>query len=348
MSALGEQARTELAQLAYAYGTPPASGRLRSSPEDFRVDEVLGFEPDGDGEHVLLQVEKRNTNTDFLAKQITRLAGVRQVDVSYAGLKDRNAVTTQWFSIGLAGKPEPDWHALDSDDVRVLAAARHRRKLRRGALQGNRFRLIVREMDGDLAVLEERLRRVAEGGVPNYFGEQRFGRDGGNLLRADAMFAGRRERDRHKRGLYLSAARSFLFNRVLGRRVEQGTWNRILPGEVLNLDGRRAVFRAEPGDDTLAGRLAGGDIHPTGPLWGDGEPLVTDEVLALEQALAADYEPWLAGLAAARLEPERRSLRLPVRDLQWEQGSKSLELTFFLDAGAYATTVLRECIKGAG
>jgi tRNA pseudouridine13 synthase len=185
--------------LSYVYGVPPVSGVLRTQPEDFFVDEVLGFEPEGEGEHVLLQIEKRNTNTQWLAGQLSRFAGIPKRDVSYAGMKDRHAVTRQWFSLGLAGAAEPDWNNLNNDNVRVLQHARHRRKLRRGTLQGNRFHLVVRHLQGELDALEARLQHIAQTGVPNYFGEQRFGHDGANLQQAMAMFQGKRIKDRHKR-----------------------------------------------------------------------------------------------------------------------------------------------------
>jgi len=333
---------------AFAAGAPSVSGVMRATPEDFAVDEVLGFEPDGEGEHVLIHIRKRNTNTEWLARQLARFAGVKPMDVSYAGLKDRNAVTTQWFSIGLAGKPEPDWKAIDNDDIQVLHVARHRRKLRRGALKGNRFRLHVIELTGDLTGLEERMQRVVRDGVPNYFGEQRFGFEHDNLRYADAMFRGEfHERDRHKRGIYLSAARSFLFNEVLSRRVKEGTWNQALPGEALMLNGSHSFFIADEIDETIHARLAENDIHPTGPLWGRGALACHGEALALEQGVLSVYGEWCAALEKAGLEQERRALRLPVRDLSWviDTEQRVLTLSFMLDAGSYATTVLRELVK---
>jgi tRNA pseudouridine13 synthase len=333
---------------AFAAGKPSVTGVMRATPEDFAVDEVLGFEPDGEGEHQLIHIRKRNTNTDWLAKQLARFAGVKPMDVSYAGLKDRNAVTTQWFSVGLAGKPEPDWKQIENDEIQLLQVARHRRKLRRGALKGNRFRLHITQLSGDLTGLEECLQRVTRDGVPNYFGEQRFGFDHGNLRRADAMFRGEfRERDRHKRGLYLSAARSYLFNEVLSRRVAEGTWNLPLPGEALILAGSHSFFVADEIDTTILGRLEEWDIHPSGPLWGRGELASHAEARALEQEVLAVYSDWCSALEKEGLEQERRALRLPVQDLSWiiDEEQKVLTLSFMLDAGSYATTVLRELVQ---
>ena len=330
---------------AYVITAPEISGTIRATAEDFQVDEDLGFEPDGAGEHVFLKIRKRNANTDWVARQIARVAGVRPGDVSYAGMKDRNAVTTQWFSVQLPGRDMPDWTPLQSDNLQVLSAVRNSRKLRRGALRGNRFTLVVRGLSAASTELEQCLRRIVAQGVPNYFGEQRFGHDAGNLDKAEAMFKGTlKVRDRHVRGLYLSAARSQLFNRVLSRRVMDGTWNQALPGEVLMLNGSHSVFVADTVDATLEQRLATFDIHPTGPLWGRGTSMAREQSLAVEQSALADYATFRTGLEHAGLSQERRALRLRVADLSWEfPTAETLQLSFSLPAGAYATSVLKEC-----
>jgi tRNA pseudouridine13 synthase len=335
-------------QWAYGFGRPAATGRLRSTPEDFRVEELPGFTADGQGEHVLIQLRKRNTNTEWLARQLARLAGVRARDVSYAGLKDKNAVTTQWFSVHLPGRAEPDWGEIESEGVKLLAAVRHSRKLRRGALEGNRFTLIVRELKADADELSGRLAAVAARGVPNYFGEQRFGRDFGNLARASALFEGARERDRHKRGLYLSAARSFLFNEVLSRRVEEGNWDTLLPGECAMLAGSRSFFTVDEPDEQLRARLASGDIHPSGPLWGRGELPSGGAAAEIERSVLGEYPLFAEGLERAGLEQERRPLRLPLAGFDWHLQADCLELQFTLPAGAFATSVLRELVGSEG
>ncbi len=329
--------------LPFAYGSPPVAGTLRSTPQDFVVDEILGFEPQGEGTHAFLHIEKIGTNTEWLARQLARLAGVKPVDVGYAGLKDRDAVTRQWFSVNLAGREEPDWAQLQIPGVQVLSATRHGRKLKRGALQGNCFEIVVRGLDGDLVALEERLQMIAAEGVPNYFGEQRFGHEGDNLEKALAMFEGRlRERNQHKRGLYLSAARSFLFNQVLARRVDDGSWNRAIEGDVMMLEGSHSVFAAPEPDEEIFRRLAEGDIHPTGPLWGKGESIATAAVLTLETDVVSQSSVVAQGLERAGLEQQRRALRLAVDEPTWQIAEDTLTLKFRLPAGAYATTVLRE------
>src|SRR5690348_15986051 len=217
------------AQLPCAYGTPPLGARLRSSPEDFVVEEILGYDADGAGEHALLWVEKRGANTDWVARELAKFAGVSQVAVGYAGMKDRHAVTRQTFSVQLAGKPDPDWSVFPHAEVKVLAATRHSRKLKRGALRGNRFVLVLRDAQGDREAAERVLAQIAARGVPNYYGEQRFGREGGNVEQARAMFAGRRV-ERDKRSFLLSAARSHIFNNVLAARVERDAWDKPLDG----------------------------------------------------------------------------------------------------------------------
>lgn len=336
---------TPVDDLPHAAGEPAAQGVSRARPEDFRVDEVLGFTPDGRGQHVLLRIRKRGVNTDGLARRVARLAEVRPTAVGYAGRKDRNAETTQWFSVDLAGREAPDWRALEDDgSVRVLEAVPHGRKLRRGALTGNRFRLRLRELEGDLEDLASRLARVRREGVPNYFGAQRFGRDGANVERARALLAGDlRVRDRQLRGLYLSAARSALFNAVLALRVAEGSWNRALAGEVLMLEGSHSIFAPETLDQAILERLAQGDLHPTGPLWGRGRSPVRGAALDREVRGLAPCEAWRQGLEAAGLRHERRALRLPVGALRWEfDAARELLLEFFLPAGGYATSVVRE------
>lgn len=332
-----------------AYGLPPVRGRLRAAPEDFVVDEVLGFEPDGTGSHLLLVVEKRGANTGWVASQLARLARVPVRDVGVAGQKDRNAVTRQAFSL-----PWPPASPLDAclayagEGWRVLGAARHGRKLRTGSHRANRFVLRVREVAGDRDALVARLQLIGECGVPGYFGPQRYGRDGGNLERARAWAAGgAAPRERSARAFALSAARSALFNALLAERVRRGDWQRLLPGEAVLLDGRRSFFRADVVDDALSQRCATLDVHPSGPLWGRGDSPARGEARAVEDAVTSAEPQLCALLEAAGLEHERRALRLPVRDLQWSFDGDDLTLGFELPRGAFATAVLHEIVQDA-
>jgi len=335
-----------VSELLFALGLPTVSGRIRTTPEDFQVVENLGFTPTGEGEHVFLRVRKRDANTAWVAGRLAVFAGVAPVAVGYAGLKDRHAVTEQWFSVQLPGRGEPDWAACGDDSFSVLESVRHNRKLKRGALQGNAFRIVIRELQGDPAVLAERLQDLARLGVPNYFGEQRFGRGGDNVAQAEAMFAGElRVKDRQRRGMYLSAARSAIFNRLLARRVQEQTWNRALPGDVMMLSGSHSVFAAPVVNDDLCRRMAALDIHPTGPLWGKGALLSQEEVLALEQAIAEKMPTLCQGLEQAGLKQERRALRVAITNVTVEMlAPQSAVVAFHLPAGAYATVVLRELV----
>jgi tRNA pseudouridine13 synthase len=338
------------ADLPRAHGGPAVSGRLRERPEDFQVEEDLGFALDGAGEHALLRVRKTGGNTEWVARRLAAYAGQPVSTVGYAGLKDRHAVTTQWFSVHLAGRPDPDWSALAEPGVEVLEAHRHGRKLRRGALRGNRFRIRLRGVAGDHALLDARLDEVIARGVPNYFGPQRFGNHEGNLHRALALFAGEVGRvDRHLRGLWLSAARGQLFNEVLALRVERQDWDRPVAGDRMQLSGTRSHFAVEAVDEVLLERVRTFDVDPTGPLWGRGEVLTAGEVAVLEQGVAERFGEWTAGLAAEGLRQERRPLRLAVPDLEADFPEAGLlELVFSLPAGAYATAVLRELAQWEG
>lgn len=334
--------------LPRAHGEAVLAARFRSAPEDFFVEELPGFEPSGAGEHLLLTVEKRGLNTAFVARHLAQWAGVGEVAIGYAGLKDRHAVTRQRFTVHLPKKVAPDLATLGFENgeerLGLVEHTWHAKKLPRGALAGNRFVLVLRDVAGARDAIEARLHAIAGRGVPNYFGEQRFGREGDNVANALAMFAGRRVR-REQRTLLLSAARSELFNRVLARRVEAGCWDRPLDGEVWMLDGSRSVFGPEPLDASLEQRLAAFDIHPTGPLWGRGDLRTTDAAAALEHdALAGDDALALrAGLEAEGLRQERRALRLKPADLAWRWRDEDvLEVSFALPAGTYATVVLAE------
>ncbi|MEA3640109.1 MAG: tRNA pseudouridine(13) synthase TruD [Lamprobacter sp.] len=331
-------------ELPYAFGGPRLSAQLRTEPADFIVDEILAFGPDGDGEHALLRIRKTSANTDWVARRIASLAGVSVKMVGYAGLKDRHAVTTQWFSVHLGNAPEPRWRLLAEDGIEVLEQHRHRRKLKRGSLAGNQFRIRLREIRGELDAAAVQLDLMATTGVPNYFGPQRFGRSEGNLLRAQALFAGVAQRaSRHQRGLWLSAARSQLFNELLARRVERGDWTSALVGDRLQLRGSHSHFLVDSIDERISERLDAGDLIPTGPLFGDGEPLTDHLVRELEEQVAADYKDWLAGLVDAGLKQERRALRLDIEQLELEQlAPTEAIMTFTLPAGSYATSVLRE------
>jgi tRNA pseudouridine13 synthase len=335
-------------RLPRAHGPALVQALLRAEPADFVVEESLSFTPDDQGSHWLVQVRKTDANTEWVARQLARIADVPVRDIGYAGLKDRHAVATQWFSLPLGERPAPDWSALTDAGIEVLCCRRHGRKLRRGAIAWNSFVLRLRDLAGDLPGLEGRLQVIARQGVPNYFGPQRFGRGGANLAAADALLGGHagargRRLSRHQRGLLLSAARSALFNQVLARRVAEGSWNQALPGERLALAGSHSHFRSDSIDDSIVARLADGDISPTGPLCGAGDSAPGGMAAELEAETLAPWSDWIAGLACAGLTAERRALILRPAEFSWRtEADDGLTLRFRLPAGGYATSVLRE------
>lgn len=331
---------------ARAHGTPLLAGWIKHSPGDFRVDEVLGFPPSGDGEHDFLRVEKTGANTAWVARQLADHAGVPARDASYSGLKDRRAVTTQWFSVRRPSGAGTDWAALDLPGVNIIEQTRHRRKLKRGAHEANVFHILVRFEAIDGEKLSERFAILAAHGVPNYFGQQRFGRKGNNLALARDVFSGKRIR-RDQRSIAISAARSFIFNEVLSARVSAGTWNQVLEGEPVNLNATGSFFIPEEVDDQLQERLRLFDVHPTGPLWGKGASGTSGVAACLEAEVSRSHPDLIAGLEKVGTRADRRALRMPLHDFGWQLSDGFLEIKFRLGKGCYATSVLREFMTTA-
>lgn len=306
-----------------AYPASGASATLKLLNEDFTVTELPLQLPSGAGEHIWLDVEKNGANTAFVAQQLAAAAGVQEWDVGYAGLKDRYAITRQWFSIYLPKGETPDLTQLQHPEFKVLSQSRHVKKLRPGDLQGNRFRIVLRDVVGDRAAIEANLQAVASQGVPNYFGAQRFGHEGGNVEQGRAMLAREiRVRNPKRKGIYLSAVRSFVFNEVLALRIQQGLWGQTLPGDVLDAAGR-----------------------PTGPLWGRGRVSSSEQAQALENGVAARHAALCDGMEHAGLDQERRALVASPGELSWDwPQADQLVLSFSLPAGNYATSVLNEIL----
>jgi tRNA pseudouridine13 synthase len=341
-------------------GRAAATARLRASPEDFQVDELLGFAPEGSGEHLFLQLRKRGLDSEEVARRIARWASVAPRAVSYAGRKDRHAVTSQWFSVQLPGRADPDPALLAGDDALVLlASARHPRKLRRGVHRGNAFRLRLRDLDatgaegGDgshgsgngAAALEARLVDIARRGVPNYFGEQRFGSGGSNLAQARRWRdGGRAPRGRSRRGMLLSALRAHAFNTLLAERVRGGDWETVAAGDVCQLAGSRSLF-AHDGSDDLAARAAAGDLHLALPLPGRGARLENAAARARQDAAWAALAADIAHLERAGVELAYRAARVIPGDFAWEFCEDgSLSLAFTLATGSFATAVVAELV----
>lgn len=335
------------------WGEPLGEAVLRAVPEDFYVDETLDYPFSGDGEFVYVRLEKRGETTDFAARALARFAGVKSRDISFSGLKDKHAVTRQWFSVHIPGKPEaaPDWSQFDEPGMRILDTARHRKKLRRGNHASNRFRLrlsaIALANGVSQAAVDARLEQIAKHGVPNYFGPQRFGNRGGNIPAARAWLIGGDKRAKpFQKRMYLSALRSFLFNEVLAERVRLGNWSSSLEGDVYLLDGRERAFREAP--EKVQERLLAGELHVSGPLLGryrsddPGKPEAESELI--EQGVLAQWPEDVRALEP-RLDAQRRALRMMAEDLHWQwQEDGSLVLEFALQKGCFATALVRELL----
>ncbi|MDI5934646.1 tRNA pseudouridine(13) synthase TruD [Halomonas kalidii] len=329
---------------------PPVAGDYRACPEDFAVEECLDFAPQGEGEHLWLWIEKRDLTTAMVARELARLCEASPREVGYSGMKDRIAVTRQWFSVQLPGREAPTAlvERLAALGIRVLDQGRHPRKLKRGVHRANRFRLRLTGAAVEDPGFPARWERLCRHGVANYFGPQRFGPDGRNLLRARALLArGWRKRD-DRDGMLLSAARSFLFNELLAARIRAGNWATPLSGEVVMLDGTASQFSVEAPDAELSARAERLDLHPSGVLWGSGGSVAGGEASAFEAALPERYPALCGGLERAGVRLARRALRLRLADPALERGDGELWLSFALPRGAFATAVLRELIMHPG
>ncbi|MET3815832.1 tRNA pseudouridine13 synthase [Pantoea sp. UYEF8] len=336
--------------LHYLHGVPAVTGVIKAKPEDFVVVEDLGYGADGEGEHLLVRIRKVGANTRFVAEALAKYLGIHPRDMSYAGMKDRHAVTEQTLCFRLPGNAMPDLRGFALEGVEILQAVRHKRKLRIGALAGNAFRLVIRQIS-DRQAAEARLAQIRDAGVPNYFGEQRFGRNGNNLIMAEKW--ARNEimvRDRNKRSLLLSSARSALFNQVTSARLQQqGSLSQVMNGDALQLTGRGSWFVAQPDElVSLQTRVDQHELRITAPLPGDGEAGPQADALAFEQQALADATTLLSLMTRERVDAARRAMLVVPRDLHWNWCDEAtLEMTFWLPAGSFATSVVRELLTHA-
>lgn len=334
-------------ELTWLHGRPAGSGLLKAGPEDFVVTEDLGFTPDGEGEHLLVRVLKTGCNTRFVADALAKFLKVHAREVSFAGQKDKHAVAEQWFCVRLPGKEMPNLSAFELEGCQILEYARHRRKLRIGALRGNRFTLILRELT-HRDDIDARLSAILQRGVPNYFGAQRFGVGGNNLHQARRWAQnGGPVRDRNKRSFWLSAARSALFNQIVSERLEKMALNQVIDGDALQLAGRGSWFVATDDErETLQRRVENKELMITAALPGCGEWGTQRDALAFERQGVAD-EPDLQALPVReKVDAARRAMLLYPQEMTWSWWDDvTLELTFWLPAGSFATSVVRELIN---
>ncbi|KPZ72055.1 tRNA pseudouridine synthase D [Shewanella sp. P1-14-1] len=350
-----------MSSLHYLFGKPACKADLRTVNSDFIVKEMLPFSPTGEGEHHMIHVRKEGLNTNQVAEILAKFAKVHQKEVTYAGQKDKNAVTEQWFGVRIPGKETPDWQSLSTQDnndakanevdlankentprLTILSSQRHSKKLRIGALLGNRFELTLRNVS-DKAEFEKRIQQVMQTGVPNYFGEQRFGHQGKNLIFGQQMLAGKKVKDRKKRSMYLSAVRSNVFNQVVSYRLNHHS---IAPltGDCVMLAGSKSFFVTDKWDPETLARLSSNDIQLSAPLWGRGSILPQADAANVEQAALIALTNDLQGLEQAGLEQERRPMLLKPQALKYRFEQDTLLIEFILPAGSYATSVLRELL----
>jgi 5'/3'-nucleotidase SurE len=335
--------KNTMSEFRYLFGKPKATALLRSKISDFKVFEILPYTPCGEGEHLFIHIKKTGANTNFVARELAKYFKVKENLVTYAGLKDRFAITEQWFGVHLPGKKVYDLSDLNIEGVEVLSSKRHNKKLRIGGLLGNRFELILRNVS-QIKALTQCWQKIINQGVPNYFGEQRFGIDGGNIPKALALFAGGKVNDKKKRGMYLSAARSYLFNQVVSKRIEQHCFSNLLSGDVCMLKDTQSVFKAAVVTDELSQRLAEQDIDITATMWGAGDLMTEHDALALEQSISDTQPEICQGLAKFGLKQERRKIKLSLTNSDFSIENDTVTLSFCLPAGSYATTVLRELV----
>lgn len=328
----------------YFLGAPQAEGLIRSYPRDFVVEEIARIQPEGEGSHLWLWVEKRSANTDWVAKELARVTDSVPRDVGYAGLKDRHAITRQWFSVPFSSTTRENLENAEIEGVKILESHQHTRKLKRGTLDGNRFHLRIRQLTGDRAQMTTRLEQIRATGVPNYFGPQRFGHRGQNVEQGFKLLSNRARLPRNKKSIYLSAIRSYLFNQVLAERVRRGDWNKIIDGDLAMLNGTQSIFACEKSDTDIEDRVRRLDIHPTGPMPGENGTQPTGLAAELEQTVLDNWPQLTALLTAQRVQASRRSLRLYPSGLEWDISDGELELVFTLPPGTYATTILREIL----
>ena len=328
---------------------PLPKAAFKRDPVDFQVDEYLGFEPDGAGEHLWLQIKKTGCNTQDVVDALAEQFATPVMDIGHSGLKDKHAITTQWISV-----PYPIVNGLPSntdffdqlDGVEVLQVTRSGKKLRRGVHRENFFRIRLHDVESDHDNTNAKLKEISETGFPNYFGAQRFGIDGRNVEHARSMFTRKRKLTRFKRSMYLSAARSWMFNQVLSARRNNGSWLTVMAGDVCMLDGTNSVFKCEVPDTEIQKRHNEHDLHITGPLYGRGQAMTEGEPARLETECHAAEELLCNGLENAGLKAERRALRAVARDLKWSwHNTNTLELSFSLQRGVYATSLLGEIVQ---
>ncbi len=327
----------------YLYGKPQSKGVFKTTAEDFQVEEVLGYELTGSGEHIYVWLEKQNLNTAFVAEQLAKQFSLPLRQVSYAGRKDKYAVTRQWFGLHVPGKVDLDFEKFALEGAKILHHVRHNKKLKTGNLKSNKFTLVIRQLDTN-DDLEKRLQQVKYGGVPNYFGPQRFGNNASNLHLGQTLIDRQTVRNRNKRNLAISALRSWLFNQVVSERVKKALFLHPVDGDAIILSGSNSFFINDGTDTELIERMKNRDIQLSAPLWGKGQLSSTQKALDFESSITENHLDLCQTLQDLGLEQQRRAISLYTNHMQWQLDKDQLKLQFELPSGCFATSVLRELI----
>ncbi|ORU91147.1 MAG: tRNA pseudouridine synthase D [Cycloclasticus sp. symbiont of Poecilosclerida sp. N] len=333
-------------ELPFAHGGQIGSGQIKERAENFRVNETLTFEPSGEGEHVFLYIQKTDLNTGDVTKILSKHADVTRHSVAYAGMKDRRAVSKQWFSVQLPGKEGTDWNALNNDQILIESVTRHAKKLKRGTIKHNQFEILISNMSVDNEKLEQKALNIENKGVPNYFMRQRFGYQCQNLSRTFDFFIKKEPiRNKKLRGIFLSSARSFLFNKVLAQRVNEGVWDKAIQGDAFMLNGTRQCFYGADISSEIHKRMLEHDISATGPLFGVNKDMVQYNAQDIEQNVFSMNDVFCDGLRRQKMETSRRALRVIPEGFKYDLvADDALRLSFKLPSGSYATAVIRELI----
>lgn len=347
-------------ELSFLGGEPKLEAVLKQEFADFQVDEELGFELAGEGDHLWLNLKKTDLSTTDVARRLAECCGVQLKTIGYSGMKDRRGECTQWFSLPLASQDETRLASVEDGSVEVLKTERNNRKLKIGSHKSNVFKVRLRDCVGPHSEFDSRLSALKTAGVPNYFGSQRFGRNMSNMTQVEALMRQalepkadiavlRGQIGRVKRGMLFSAARAYVFNELLSRRLKNGSWSTYLEGDVLNLDGTKRFFtvrESESWDSELQRRLEQFDIHVSGPLAGKKDSkdryASSGKAADMEEGVLKEFELIVSGLAHFDVLASRRALRFLPTNLQWSWADADLLIEFALPRGTYATSLLRE------
>lgn len=330
--------------LIYPYGPPQAAAVLKSSPADFEVEEILGFEPGGEGEHLFLWVEKCGLGTHELIARMAKQHNLPPNAFGYSGLKDKHALTRQWLSLHLPGKGAPVTEPA-GEGYRVLRQLRHHKKLRPGTHKFNQFRLRLREIHELPEATLQQIESIRTQGFANYFGHQRFGRQQDNVEQALAQL-GTRRLSRNRKSMLLSSLRSHLFNQILATRIELGHWQEPLEGDVFMLRGSHSIFSA-PLDTALLERFRLQDISNCASLYGSGRNMMSTRAAEIEQQVFTENADITNCLQRHDSRLQMRPLRVAAEPFNFEYDSAAglLQLELSLPTGSYVTTMLEHFLR---